>query len=429
MRSIPVDVLRAFVAVVEARGFTRAAEELGRSQPTVSLQVKRLEELAEAPPSPAETAEASTTKSELAQTMSNASPAARSVPTTASCSAVPCGGTTSGSGFLRVRAATLEPNQPSGARQRSASPSSPSAPTTIAMSSVFWRKAAASESEASVITSNPDPAAASARNRPRRGVRREANSARRGQSGGAARSESVTGGRAGRRLSAQGFKPSGAKPSIIGATLFEKVARFELTPVGAVCFEYGKRLIRLHDDILDEASRRLRRPTSVAPQDSGRAPSRRHVEPIECLWALMHENVTHNRDYKTFAEFRKEIITFLRYEVPRNWRRFCDRITDNFRVIRRADFRVIAQPADIPRFAEKGNKPGARADANILVSFLPFFEIHGTFLFLINHHRGGRESEVWQGGTGAQGPRKLRLNSYGSMMWMGERCPYSPQVR
>ena len=49
MRSIPVDVLRAFIAVVEARGFTRAAEDLGRSQPTVSLQVKRLEELVEAP--------------------------------------------------------------------------------------------------------------------------------------------------------------------------------------------------------------------------------------------------------------------------------------------------------------------------------------------------------------------------------------------
>ena len=45
MRSIPIDVVRAFVAVVEARGFTRAAEDLGRSQPTVSLQVKRLEEL------------------------------------------------------------------------------------------------------------------------------------------------------------------------------------------------------------------------------------------------------------------------------------------------------------------------------------------------------------------------------------------------
>ena len=49
MRGIPIDILRAFVAVVEARGFTRAAEELGRTQPTISLQVKRLEELVELP--------------------------------------------------------------------------------------------------------------------------------------------------------------------------------------------------------------------------------------------------------------------------------------------------------------------------------------------------------------------------------------------
>ena len=49
MRAIPIDVVRAFVAVVEARGFTRAAEDLGRSQPTVSLQVGRLEKLVEAP--------------------------------------------------------------------------------------------------------------------------------------------------------------------------------------------------------------------------------------------------------------------------------------------------------------------------------------------------------------------------------------------
>ena len=49
MRSIPIDVLRAFVAVVETGGFTRAGEELGRPQPTISLQVKRLEELLDAP--------------------------------------------------------------------------------------------------------------------------------------------------------------------------------------------------------------------------------------------------------------------------------------------------------------------------------------------------------------------------------------------
>jgi hypothetical protein len=65
-----------------------------------------------------------------------------------------------------------------------------------------------------------------------------------------------------------------------------------------------------------------------------------HLDSIERLWALMHENVTHNRDFKTFRAFRREIITFLRYEVPRHWKRFRDRITDNFRVIHRADFRL-----------------------------------------------------------------------------------------
>ena len=42
-------MLRAFITVIDARGFTRAAEELGRSQPAVSLQLKRLEELLETP--------------------------------------------------------------------------------------------------------------------------------------------------------------------------------------------------------------------------------------------------------------------------------------------------------------------------------------------------------------------------------------------
>ena len=67
-----------------------------------------------------------------------------------------------------------------------------------------------------------------------------------------------------------------------------------------------------------------------------------HLDPIERLWALMHENVTHNRDYPTFNEFRLEVLTFLRQTVPNNWMRFRDQITDNFRVIHRHDFRVIA---------------------------------------------------------------------------------------
>ena len=48
------------------------------------------------------------------------------------------------------------------------------------------------------------------------------------------------------------------------------------------------------------------------------------------------------RDDKTFTEFRREVVKFLRHTVPRQWKRFCDRITDNFRVIHRANFRVLA---------------------------------------------------------------------------------------
>lgn len=49
MRALPVDVVRALIAIVDCRGFTRAAEQLGRSQPTISLQIRRLEELIGAP--------------------------------------------------------------------------------------------------------------------------------------------------------------------------------------------------------------------------------------------------------------------------------------------------------------------------------------------------------------------------------------------
>jgi len=65
-----------------------------------------------------------------------------------------------------------------------------------------------------------------------------------------------------------------------------------------------------------------------------------HLAPIERLWGVMHQNITHNRDYKTFGEFRKEVLKFLRQTVPKNWKRFCDRITDNFRVLHRDDFRL-----------------------------------------------------------------------------------------
>lgn len=45
MKNIPMDVLRSFVTVAELGGFTQAGELLGRSQPAISLQIKKLEEM------------------------------------------------------------------------------------------------------------------------------------------------------------------------------------------------------------------------------------------------------------------------------------------------------------------------------------------------------------------------------------------------
>ncbi len=45
LTNVPTDLLRTFVTVVDLGGYTRAAEALGRTQPAISLQVRRLEEL------------------------------------------------------------------------------------------------------------------------------------------------------------------------------------------------------------------------------------------------------------------------------------------------------------------------------------------------------------------------------------------------
>ena len=49
LHNLDLDLVRTFVAVVEARSFTRAGERLGRSQSAVSLQVRRLEDRLERP--------------------------------------------------------------------------------------------------------------------------------------------------------------------------------------------------------------------------------------------------------------------------------------------------------------------------------------------------------------------------------------------
>lgn len=49
MKNLPMDLLRTFVTIQELGGFTQAGELLGRSQPAISLQIKRLEELVNVP--------------------------------------------------------------------------------------------------------------------------------------------------------------------------------------------------------------------------------------------------------------------------------------------------------------------------------------------------------------------------------------------
>ena len=49
MRSIPTDLLRAFVTIIDLKVFTRAGERLGRTQPAISLQMKKLQDLVGTP--------------------------------------------------------------------------------------------------------------------------------------------------------------------------------------------------------------------------------------------------------------------------------------------------------------------------------------------------------------------------------------------
>ncbi|WP_370278021.1 LysR substrate-binding domain-containing protein [Pontibacterium sp.] len=45
MKNLPMDLLRTFTTINDLGGFTQAGDLLGRSQPAISLQVKRLEEM------------------------------------------------------------------------------------------------------------------------------------------------------------------------------------------------------------------------------------------------------------------------------------------------------------------------------------------------------------------------------------------------
>jgi len=83
--------------------------------------------------------------------------------------------------------------------------------------------------------------------------------------------------------------------------------------------------------------------TNTAPIGVSRGPGFAEANNIiERLWALMHERLTHNKTYPTCREFADAILAFLRNEVPSRWAEFCDSVTDNFRVILPAKFRILA---------------------------------------------------------------------------------------
>jgi DNA-binding transcriptional LysR family regulator len=43
MKQLSLDTLRTFVSVIELGGYAKAGDFLGRSQPAISLQIKKLE--------------------------------------------------------------------------------------------------------------------------------------------------------------------------------------------------------------------------------------------------------------------------------------------------------------------------------------------------------------------------------------------------
>jgi transposase len=66
-----------------------------------------------------------------------------------------------------------------------------------------------------------------------------------------------------------------------------------------------------------------------------------HLNPIERLWLVMHEHVTHNRCHASFDDFVDAIFGFFRETIPKFAHLWRDTITDNFRVISHKKYRLI----------------------------------------------------------------------------------------
>jgi transposase len=57
-----------------------------------------------------------------------------------------------------------------------------------------------------------------------------------------------------------------------------------------------------------------------------------HLNPIERLWAVMHQYVTHNHYYPTQKQFA---------DLSNEWQTFRDQVSDNFRVVIHEKCRIM----------------------------------------------------------------------------------------
>ncbi|NKB47294.1 MAG: hypothetical protein GKR77_05845 [Legionellales bacterium] len=62
-----------------------------------------------------------------------------------------------------------------------------------------------------------------------------------------------------------------------------------------------------------------------------------NLNPIERLWKILHEQVTRNQYYETFADFKHAVQYFLRH-IGKKKTLLRKRINDNFQVLTPANF-------------------------------------------------------------------------------------------
>jgi transposase len=77
-----------------------------------------------------------------------------------------------------------------------------------------------------------------------------------------------------------------------------------------------------------------------------------HLNPIERLWAVMHQHITHNRAYPTQKQVTEAILKFFRKTIPERWHNFQNQVTDNSRIISEQNLRV----ADFKKYDQREPK-------------------------------------------------------------------------